>query len=93
MDPRESLCTYDIRNPYGYLSYDAVDDDEAVPAPRQQGCACDNCFYGRDKLAMEIIRLRDAISEHAEVVRDTLHAGEAIDRRLWSILERTEPCT
>ena len=87
MDPRESLCTYDSRNPYGYISYGTVDDDEVVPAPRQQGCGCDNCFYGRDRLAMEIIRLRSAISEHAEVVRDTLHAGTDIDRHLWSVLE------
>ena len=86
VSPYENLCTYDKRNPYGYLSYGPVDDDD-VAQPRQQGCACDNCFYGRDKLAMEIIRLREAISEHAEVVRDTLHAGEAIDRRLWSVLE------
>lgn len=61
MDPCENLCTYDTRNPYGYLSYGAVDDSEDVPQPRQPGCACDACFYGRDRLAMEIIRLRAAL--------------------------------
>lgn len=61
MDPCESLCIYDTRNPYGYLSYGAVDDSEDVPQPRQPGCACDACFYGRDRLAMEIIQLRAAL--------------------------------
>lgn len=60
MDPCKSLCTYDKRNPYGYLSCGPIDDDD-VAQPRQQGCACDNCFYGRDKLAMEVIRLRAAL--------------------------------
>lgn len=50
-----SLCCYDRRNPlwFGDQSYEDAD----VP-PRQHGCGCDNCFYGRDKLAMEILRLR-----------------------------------
>ena len=84
MIPYASLCYFDPRNPNGNP---LPDDDDDPRQPRELGCACDNCFYGRDKLAMEIIRLRDAISEHAEVVRDTVHAGEDIDRRLWSVLE------
>ena len=44
----ENLCTYDERNPL----YD-------WPGIPREGCYCDNCFYGRDKLAVEILRLRE----------------------------------
>ena len=49
IDPLEKLCYHDPRNPF----HNADDDT----APRD-GCACDNCFYGRDQMALEIIRLR-----------------------------------
>ncbi len=48
------LCWKDPRNP-DFDSYYGTDDH--VPPPRIN-CFCDNCFYGRDKLAMEILRLR-----------------------------------
>jgi hypothetical protein len=32
-------------------------DPGDIPEPRA-GCCCDNCFYGRDALALEILRLR-----------------------------------
>lgn len=44
----ENLCNYDKRNPYY--------DTDYIETPRQN-CYCDNCFYGRDKLAIEILRL------------------------------------
>jgi hypothetical protein len=40
-----SLCVYDERNPY-YLPFD-VDDLLIKPTD----CSCDNCFYGRTKMA------------------------------------------
>lgn len=52
-DVLESLCVYDARNP---LSAHLLDDDD--PAQPRDSCTCDNCFYGRDRLALEIIRLR-----------------------------------
>ena len=52
----EKLCYKDARNPDFMLGY----EDEEVPEPRN-GCFCDNCFYGRDALAMEILRLRSEI--------------------------------
>ena len=58
IDPLEKLCQHDPRNPF----HDADDDT----APRD-GCACDNCFYGRDQMALEIIRLRETL----ESIRDT----------------------
>ena len=54
MDPYEKLCTKDPRYP---MFNDIHGDDDEKPTPRQ-GCACDNCFYGRDAMALEIIRLR-----------------------------------
>jgi hypothetical protein len=55
MDQQEilsRLCAYDPRNP------DRLDlDDEDQPQPRTN-CFCDNCFYGRDALALEILRLQ-----------------------------------
>ena len=57
MIPYESLCYFDPRNPNG----NPVPDDDDPRGPRELGCACDNCFYGRDKLAMEVIRLRAAL--------------------------------
>lgn len=52
----EKLCIYDPANP----NYTRSDDP--MPPPRQKGCYCDNCFYGRDALAMEAIRLKGRIA-------------------------------
>ncbi len=48
-----SLCTKDKRSPY---FEDIYGDEEDIPVPRK-GCHCDNCFYGRDRLALVIIEL------------------------------------
>jgi hypothetical protein len=50
------LCYYDPRN--GYFSVLGLEDDLESRKPREKGCSCDNCFYGRDMLAMEILRLQ-----------------------------------
>ena len=52
----ENLCWHDPRNP-NYTEM-GLDDDEKIE-PRFEDCCCDNCFYGKDKLAMEILRLRE----------------------------------
>lgn len=57
LDIASSLCCYDSRHPAYQLVYG---DDADVPLARQPGCGCDNCFYGRDALALEVLRLRDA---------------------------------
>ena len=59
LNPYESLCYLDPRNPNAML-----DLDELQPDPRD-GCFCDNCFHGRDALALEIIRLREAFQDAA----------------------------
>ena len=47
----ENLCYYDRRNP---LSVNHVDEDDS-PYDKTKKCSCDNCFYGRTKLANHII--------------------------------------
>ena len=56
VNPYKNLCYYDERNPDRY----SLDEDDKME-PRRPGCACDNCFYGRDPLALEVIRLRKAL--------------------------------
>lgn len=51
-----SLCMYDTRNPDCFIEDDPADQ----PEPDRANCYCDNCFYGRDALALEILRLRAA---------------------------------
>lgn len=62
-DIRHALCTADRLNP------DFVDrfEPDEKPVPRD-GCTCDNCFYGRDRLAVEILRLRSEVMDLADVL-------------------------
>lgn len=51
-----NLCNYDKRNPESTVeTY-----EEAIP---RTNCHCDNCFYGRDKLALEIISLNELLNK------------------------------
>lgn len=54
----ESLCTYDLRNPEGIISFylDQEDLDDEIKYPDRVDCACDNCFYGRTQLAIELLK-------------------------------------
>ena len=60
MDKKEvlsKLCYYDRRNTEGFFS-DMTEEEikeniDAIPSP----CYCDNCFYGRAKLANYILTL------------------------------------
>ncbi len=45
-----NLCSYDERNP----DYETEYDSDREP---RKDCFCDNCFNGRDELAVEILRL------------------------------------
>ena len=47
-----NLCFHDPRNPHN--------DPELGQEPRDN-CYCDNCFHGRDELALEILRLREEV--------------------------------
>ena len=48
---KSNLCYYDPENPNNNL--DAYDEEDRPQS--RNGCRCDNCFYGRDKLAMQIL--------------------------------------
>ena len=53
-DVLENLCVYDRRNPY------CTSDDEEIAEhkliiEKGEPCCCDNCLYGRTKLAEEIV--------------------------------------
>lgn len=50
----ENLCYYDKRNPY----YNELTDNSEHEYEKRNPCFCDNCFYGRTKLANEILKLR-----------------------------------
>jgi len=50
----ENLCVYDPRSP-DYEDICAGMDKEDIPPPRIS-CYCDNCFSGRDKLAVELLK-------------------------------------
>jgi len=52
----ENLCTYDPRNPL-YDPYWTEDIHTGKPREPRIGCYCDNCFYGRDKLALELLNV------------------------------------
>ena len=44
---RESLCSYDKRNP----------DYNEESGPQKKNCFCDNCFYGRTWLAEKLLEI------------------------------------
>lgn len=50
------LCMYDPRNPYHEDVTCCYDEDDPPPPPRVK-CSCDNCFYGRDRLAVMLLNL------------------------------------
>lgn len=67
VDPRmplkevlERLCIHDPRNPYHET---ALGDPEDEPREPRHDCACDNCFHGHDKLALEILRLQEGFEK------------------------------
>jgi hypothetical protein len=62
----KNLCHHDPRNPiFSDLHFEGDDD---IPEPRVD-CGCDNCFYRRDPLSMEIIRLRGQVAHFEGLVR------------------------
>lgn len=69
-NPYDHLCWHDKR--YTNRPEDIGDYGE----PRQQSCMCDNCHTGKDALAMEILRLREIVTELAQAVFNDLGVGK-----------------
>lgn len=54
---REALCLYHPESPDYYWRADCDKLAGVVtPEPAQPGCGCDNCFYGKHRLAVELLR-------------------------------------
>ena len=65
----DRLCWYDPRHPL-------YSETESLP---RDNCSCDNCFYGKDALALEILAGRTRI---AELVEGNMELRHFIER--WS---------
>jgi hypothetical protein len=55
---KSKLCYYDRRNPDFQITEENGYDKEDVDATgdfSRKDCVCDNCFYGRSKLAEELL--------------------------------------
>ena len=50
----DNLCSYDPRNP-DYADLTMFYDPEDEPRQPKTDCYCDNCFRGKDRLALIII--------------------------------------
>lgn len=58
---KSNLCYYDRRNADFSVTEEYGYDKEEIDATgnfAKPDCCCDNCFYGRHKLAEEILKLK-----------------------------------
>ena len=56
---KEELCYYDTRNPDNVAIYGMTEEEikeEGYGEHKKENCSCDNCFYGRTKLAEELLK-------------------------------------
>ncbi len=54
-----NLCAYDIRNPL-WVKSDYTDEElkeKGYQEKAKENCLCNNCFYGRSRLAEYILEL------------------------------------
>lgn len=58
----ENICWYDPRYTY-FIDLEPHGVDQ--PEPRD-GCFCDNCFYGKDRLALAALSLLDELEKCVE---------------------------
>lgn len=71
-----NLCYYDLRNPEGIGQYKHnptnwfIDEEEFIGLGdfAKKDCNCENCFYGRVKLAEYIIELLEDNIKHFEQI-------------------------
>ena len=56
----QNLCYYNEMNPDCVLDGEELKEEQQKIEKKKMagltGCACDNCFYGRTRLAEEILR-------------------------------------
>lgn len=80
----EKLCIYDPANPNYTRS------DGPMPPPRQKDCYCDNCFYGRDALAMEAIRLKGRIAINVNRITELQATCKTQDKGIRRLKEENK---
>lgn len=59
---KSNLCYYDRRNPDFQITEENDYDKEEIDATgdfARKNCACDDCFYGRSKLAEELLKYKE----------------------------------
>ncbi len=70
----EKLCYYDARNPNGVI--DEFDGAEIIESHKRQMlkphayCSCDNCFYGRDEMAQNMLKSYELLESAANQLQD-----------------------
>lgn len=52
----ERLCYYDLRNSNGVKDCQDLYENGVFGNHKKEDCMCDNCFYGRTKLAEELLK-------------------------------------
>jgi hypothetical protein len=67
---RSNLCSYDPRNPNYYYDEEWNIGHKEPPTK----CSCDNCFYGRTKMANYIIQL---LEQYEKNLKDAWEMGSA----------------
>jgi hypothetical protein len=80
----ENLCSYDTRNPRYDAEYDS--DFEA----RSISCYCDNCFYGRDELAMIIVNMLSYANDEQKGINQFISSTNNLDRDMSTMLDSRE---
>ena len=56
---KEELCYYDTRNPDNVAIYGMTEQEikeNGYGEHKKEDCFCDNCYYGRTKLAEELLK-------------------------------------
>lgn len=71
----EHLCVKDPRYP-DYAALFPADEYEPGEVVPRVGCSCDNCFRGKDRLAVTAIELLEVLEDAAEVVGSWGEGGD-----------------
>lgn len=92
---KSELCVYDPRHPdykdiMEMLEAYSLDHDVPMPKAAEQGCACDNCFYGRHGLADLALRLMEQVAgltcANVELAKKVAEADEFAETAARHIL-------
>lgn len=67
------LCSYDVRNPMYNEMFGLYDDDDKPK--RSKDCSCDNCFYGRDEMAVYMLKSIELLEYAADALQDMEENG------------------